>query len=589
MVNDPGTHACLPKALRDYALIADGERGVLVGPHGEYAWMCFPHWDSAPAFASLLGGPGGYLLQPDCERFVWGGYYEDRGLIWRSRWVTGAGSIVECREALARPARRDRAVILRRCRAVRGGARVRVLLDVRAGGPRMRNLHHHDPDWTARSGGTRIRWRGADEALVREGPGGGAALAVTFDLAEGESRDLVLELDGGAPAQPPADLDPDALWDATERDWRRAVPSCGDTIAPRDARLAYSVLTGLTSQAGGMAAAATTALPERSDRGRNFDYRYAWLRDQAFAGHAVAAHGGPPHLLRTAAGFAAARILADGDRLRPAYTVTGGPVPRQRDSGLPGYPGGTAVTGNRARGQWQLDALGESLLLLAVAAEHDRADPDIRKAARVAADVIGRRWSEPGAGIWETEDRLWTHSRLMCVAGLRRAARVLAGPAETAAWNSLADAVLAETGCTALGPGGRWKRATDDDRVDAALLIPPLRGALPAGDPRTAATLRAVRADLVEEGFVYRYRVGGEPLGVAEGAFTLCGFFLALAEHRQGETARALGTFERTRSGAATSGLFAEEYDVKQRQLRGNIPQAFVHALLLETASRLAG
>ncbi|GAA4326675.1 hypothetical protein GCM10023178_39260 [Actinomadura luteofluorescens] len=98
-----------------------------------------------------------------------------------------------------------------------------------------------------------------------------------------------------------------------------------------------------------------------------------------------------------------------------------------------------------------------------------------------------------------------------------------------------------------------------------------------------------MREDLVEEGFVYRYRAGDEPLGVAEGAFILCGFFLALAEDRQGDTARALAAFERTRSGCATSGLFSEEYDVGQRQLRGNMPQAFVHALLLETAWRLAG
>ncbi|MGW5415107.1 glycoside hydrolase family 15 protein [Actinomadura geliboluensis] len=589
MLTDPSARmAAMPKALRDYALIADGERGILVGPHGEHAWLCFPRWDSEPAFAGLLGGPGGYDVRPVCDRFVWGGYYEDHGLIWHSRWVTGEGAIVECREALARPALPDRAVVLRRCRAVRGGARLRALLDVRPGGARMRDLHHRDPYWTARAGGARIRWRGAGEALVREGADGGAVLAVTFDLAEGESRDLVLEIAAESAGEPPADLDPGALWEATERDWRAAVPSCDDTAAPRDARLAYGVLTGLTSAAGGMAAAATTALPERADEGRNFDYRYAWIRDQCLAGHAVAAHGGPPQVLRSAAGFVTARLLADGDRLRPAYTVAGGAVPGQRPSALPGYPGATAVTGNRASAQWQLDAVGESLLLLATAAEHDRAGPGAREAARVAADAIARRWHEPGAGIWETEDRLWTHSRLICAAGLRQAARVLGGPADAAAWTSLADAILAETSRTALTPGGRWRRAADDDRVDAALLIPPLRGALPAGDPRSAATLEAVRAELVQEGFVYRYRVGDEPLGVAEGAFTLCGFVLALAEHRAGDTARALRTFDRTRSGSATSGLFSEEYDVRQRQLRGNIPQAFVHALLLETASRLA-
>ncbi|MBO2465605.1 glycoside hydrolase family 15 protein [Actinomadura sp. LCR2-06] len=549
--------------------------------------MCFPAWDGPPAFGGLLGGPGDYVVQPAAERWVWGGYYEDRGLIWHSRWVTGDGGMVECREALARPADRDRVVVLRRCRAVRGGTRIRVVLDVRAGehGERMRDLHHHGGEWTARSGAARIRWRGGDEAVVRENTDGGPALALTFDLAEGESRDLVLEIAEGAFSEGP--LDPAALWDATERCWHDDVPSCEDTIAPRDARLAYSVLTGLTSSGGGMVAAATTALPERSDEGRNFDYRYAWIRDQCFAGRAVAVHGGPPRLLRTAAEFVTARVLADGDRLKPAYTVTGADIPDQRDSGLPGYPGATAVTGNRASSQFQLDALGEALLLLAAAAEREPPGTDQVEAARVAAGVVARRWKEPDAGIWETHDDLWTHSRLSCVAGLRRAARYLAGPAEASSWNDLADAVLDETSRTSLAPGGRWKRAPGDDRVDAALLIPPLRGALPPGDPRTVATLEAVRSDLVQEGFVYRYRVGDEPLGVAEGSFSLCGFFLALAEHRQGETARALRTFERTRSGCATSGLFSEEYDVRQRQLRGNIPQAFVHALLLESAARL--
>ncbi|MFD0534029.1 glycoside hydrolase family 15 protein [Actinomadura luteofluorescens] len=226
---------------------------------------------------------------------------------------------------------------------------------------------------------------------------------------------------------------------------------------------------------------------------------------------------------------------------------------------------------------------------MSAAAEHDRRLPEAVEAARVAVGAVARSWTRPEAGIWEIHDDLWTHSRLTCVAGLRQAARTLAGPAEAARWTSLADAILAETSRTSLTPEGRWRRAPGDDRVDAALLIPPLRGALPSEDPRTAATLRAVREDLVEEGFVYRYRAGDEPLGVAEGAFILCGFFLALAEDRQGDTARALAAFERTRSGCATSGLFSEEYDVGQRQLRGNMPQAFVHALLLETAWRLAG
>ncbi|MES9540052.1 MULTISPECIES: glycoside hydrolase family 15 protein [unclassified Actinomadura] len=587
MLDQPEERESRPNALRDYALIADGERGALVGPDGDFAWMCFPAWDSPPAFGGLLGGPGAYVVQPAARRWVWGGYYADRGLIWHSRWVTGDGAILECREALARPAVSDRAVVLRSCRAVRGRSRVRALLDVRTGpgAARMRDPRRDGAEWTARGGGASLRWLGAEEAVVRAGGDGGPVLDLAFDLEEGETRHLVLEVAAGGGGGP---LDAAALWEATERDWHEAVPHCRDTIAPRDARLAYSVLTGLTASGGGMVAAATTALPERSNEGRNFDYRYAWIRDQCFAGRAVAVHGGPPGLLRDAVGFVSARVLADGDRLKPAYTVSGGKVPDESASGLPGYPGAQAVVGNRAGDQFQLDALGEALLLLSAAAEHDRREPEAVEAARVAVDAVARGWTRPEAGIWEIHDDLWTHSRLTCVAGLRQAARTLAGRAEAGRWTALADAILAETSRTSLTPEGRWKRAPGDDRVDAALLIPPLRGALPSDDPRTAATLRAVREDLVEEGFVYRYRVGDRPLGVAEGAFILCGFFLALAEDRQGHTARALATFERTRSGCATSGLFSEEYDVKQRQLRGNMPQAFVHALLLEAAHRLA-
>ncbi|POM24575.1 Trehalase [Actinomadura rubteroloni] len=357
-----------------------------------------------------------------------------------------------------------------------------------------------------------------------------------------------------------------------------------NTAAPADCRLAYAVLHGLTAASGGMAAAVTTSLPERSGAGRNYDYRYAWIRDQCYAGEAVAAHGARLELLDSAVAFVSARVLADGDRLRPAYTVHGGPVPDERRVGLPGYPGSDVVVGNRVNRQFQLDAVGEALHLFATAASAGRLTEDAASAARVAADVIARRWERPDAGVWETEDRLWTHSRLACVAGLRAAAASLATPAEADGWRSLADAILDRTAATGLTRRGYWRRAPGDDRVDAALLVPMIRDALSAG---TDATLREIRDGLTEDGFVYRYRVGDRPLGEAEGAFMLCGFLLALAEHRAGDTAAARARFERVRSGCGTTGLFTEEYDVRQRQLRANLPQAFVHALLLETAARL--
>jgi hypothetical protein len=570
-----------PHALREYAVVADGERGALIGPEGDCAWLCFPSWESPGVFSGLVGGPGRYTVQPADTWRTWGGYYETGSLIWRSRWVTGP-AVIECREALARPSRPGRAVLLRQVHVTRGPARVQVRLDVRAGfgAHRMTGLRLDGDVWTARSGPVLLRWAGAGDARA-----GADGLTLSLCLTEGQRHDLVLVL-ATRPGDDP--LAAAALWTATEDDWHDHVPSCDDTAAPADARLAYAVLTGLTSGRGGMAAAATSSLPERLGEGRNYDYRYAWIRDQCYAGQAVAAHGARTRLLDDWTGFVTDRLLADGPRLSAAYTVHGGPVPEEETLDLPGYPGSAMVTGNRVRDQFQLDGFGEALHLLAAAARADRLPDRGADAARVAVAAIAERWGEPDHGIWETEPNHWTQSRLTCVGGLRAAAATLAAEPEGDRWRELADAILAETGRTCVNPGGYWQRAPGDGRVDASLLIPPVRGAVPAGDPRTVATIDAVRDRLVQDGFVYRYDIDDRPLGEAEGAFLLCGFFLALAELHQGRTVQAARRFERIRSGCGTTGLFTEEYDVRQRQLRANLPQAFVHALLLETATRIA-
>jgi GH15 family glucan-1,4-alpha-glucosidase len=253
---------------------------------------------------------------------------------------------------------------------------------------------------------------------------------------------------------------------------------------------------------------------------------------------------------------------------------------------LPGYPGGTDVVGNWVTGQFQLDALGEILQLLATTARHDRLDGDARKAVDVVADLIATRWQAPDAGIWELHDAWWTQSRLACVGGLRAIAGHL--PARRGGeLAGLADAILAETTSRCLSDQGFWQRSPELVTTDAALLLPPAHGALPADDPRTTATLDAVRRDLTQDGYVYRFAPDARPLGQAEGAFLLCGFIMSLANWHQGNETEAFRWFERNRAACGPPGLLAEEYDVRQRQLRGNLPQAFVHALLLECAQRL--
>ena len=572
-----------PHVLREYALLADGERGALVGPHGDITWMCAPRWDSDAVFSTLIGGGGVYAVTPADERHVWGGHYEPGGLIWRSRWITSDG-VVECREALAFPGDPDRVVLLRRIIAARGPARVRVLLEPQArfGRDGSDDLKQHDNGaWTGRTGPLRWRWTGAGGAHDR-----GDVLAAELTVPAGNHHDLVLEL---AEKELPDDL-PDAgrEWAATEAAWARGRPDLAGSIAPRDAHHAWAVLRGLTSIGGGMVAAATMSLPERADAGRNYDYRYAWIRDQSYAGLAAAAVGATD-LLNGAVAFITQRLLADGPQLKPAYTVDGGPVPAEQSLQLPGYPGGADKIGNWVNRQFQLDAFGESLQLLAAAARKGQLDTDAERAVHTAVDAIERRWTDDDAGIWELGDRQWTQSRLACVAGLRAIAGAGAAGVDVTRCTSLADTILARTARTSLHPDGHWLRQPGQDGTDASLLLPPVRGALPADDPRTVATLHAVRRELSRDFYVYRFRHDQRDLGAAEGAFLLCGFMMALAEHHQGDAVRAVRYFERNRAACGPPGLLSEEFDVTQRQLRGNLPQAFVHALLLECAGRLTG
>ena len=200
-----------------------------------------------------------------------------------------------------------------------------MVLDARAdfGRHAMSNVRHHRGHLDGPHRRAHLRWSGAQGAKAA----GKGALGFGLELEPGTHHDLVLEVSDRA--LPDAPVNPDAAWAATETAWAEAVPDLSDTLAPRDARHAYAVLRGLTSAGGGMVAAATMCLPERAEAGRNYDYRYAWIRDQCYAGQAVAVD--QPHpLLDDAVNFIAQRVLSDGPQLKPAYRIDGGPVPDER-------------------------------------------------------------------------------------------------------------------------------------------------------------------------------------------------------------------------------------------------------------------
>lgn len=216
-----------PHVLREYALLADGERGALIGPRGEIGWLCAPRWDSAALFSSFVGGAGLYALTPEDRWFVWGGYYEEGTLVWRSRWMTADG-VIECREALAFPGEEHRAVLMRQVLAVDRDAEVLLRLDPRADFGRcpVQDSRLEAGTWTARSGPLHLRLTGVEGARA-----GQRGLQLELSVPAGSSHDLVLEVADQPLTEPAADAA--RAWSATVERWHQEVPAMVTSLTPR--------------------------------------------------------------------------------------------------------------------------------------------------------------------------------------------------------------------------------------------------------------------------------------------------------------------------------------------------------------------
>ncbi len=299
-------------------------------------------------------------------------------LIWRSRWVTGDG-IVESRVLAgageARPS-------WKRCPSGDAGgddqgagwccatARVR---------PNSVDARRDDDGvWTARAGDLHLRRSGGGDASLSEVSSKGGQLTLDPASGAGQWHDLVLELSEFPLWTPPPGPVHVVVPHRTRLVGRRTRAGQHGRRSRRTAGVRRAARRDQRRR--GMVAAATTSLPERSEEGRNYDYRYAWIRDQCFAGQAVAAAGQHP-LLDEAVRFAGTRLHEDGPKLKPACTVAGGPGPDQRTLELQGYPGGFDRIGNHVSGQFQLDVFGEALLLLPLRGLLPADDPRRTRAA----------------------------------------------------------------------------------------------------------------------------------------------------------------------------------------------------------------
>ncbi len=358
------------------------------------------------------------------------------------------------------------------------------------------------------------------------------------------------------------------------------------------------VLRLLTDETrGGIVAAPTTSLPENVGGERNWDYRYCWLRDASLTLEALLGCGylDETRLWRNWLVRAVAGSPAD---LQIMYAVDGSrELPERELDHLPGYEGSRPVrVGNGAVDQRQSDVLGEVMIALSEARQLGVSESDESWAVqRALVDDLAGHWDQTDHGLWEIRGpaQHFTHSRVMVWAAFDRAVRAVEDfghPGDVERWRELRDTVHAEV-CERGYDAERntFTQHYDTREVDAALLLIPTVGFLPADDPRVQGTMAAVEADLLRDGFLLRYRTqsGVDGLSGDENPFLACSFWLAEAYARCGRLDDAHALMRRLLAIRNDLGLLSEEVDPSTGQLLGNFPQAFSHLALVRAADAI--
>jgi GH15 family glucan-1,4-alpha-glucosidase len=580
--------------VEDYAIIADTQTSALVGRNGSIDWLCVPRFDSGAIFASLLGDEenGHWTIAPVGDAIV-KRRYRDETLVLETEFETADG-VVRLTDFM--PPRTEAPSIVRIVTGVQGQVSLSMVL-------RLRFDYGHVVPWVYREQGDLVAVAGPDAAWLRtpvETRGENLATRADFTVRAGESVPFVLTW-RPSHLPPPEPIDPMHELGVTEGYWRGWVSACTYEGEWRDA-VVRSLLTlkALTyAPTGGIVAAATTSLPEKLGGVRNWDYRFCWLRDATitlqsllYSGFQSEAIAWRKWLLRAIAGNPA--------ELQIMYGVAG---ERRLDehiaTWLAGYDGNPVRIGNAAAEQFQLDVYGEVMDALHQGRRAGlKADDPAWGLQCKLMEFVEAHWTEPDEGIWEVRGgpKQFVHSKLMAWVAADRAVKAvqefdLDGPLDR--WTRLRDDIRAEI----LEKGYDPERKTftqyyGSAELDAALLMVPLVGFLPADDERVVGTVAAIEGHLMADGFVQRYTqhpgvdVDGLPPG--EGAFLACTFWLADNYALMGRHDEARETFNRLLALRNDVGLLAEEYDTAAGRLVGNFPQAFSHVPLIDTARTLS-
>ena len=581
--------------VEHYAIIGDTETAALVGNDGSIDWLCLPRFDSAAVFAALLGTEehGRWQLVPTSPIRATRRRYRGDSLILETEFDTDEGTV---RLVDFMPMRNHVHDVVRIVQGVRG--RVPMRMDLR-----LRFDYGRIVPWVHREGTDLVAVAGPDAVWLRTPlPTRGENLATVaeFTVSEGFSVPFVLTWQASHLPTPSA-VEPSVLLAGTEEYWREWMSRCTyDGEWSEAVRRSLVTLKALTYQpTGGIVAAVTTSLPEQLGGVRNWDYRFCWLRDATitlqsmlYCGFTAEAEDWRRWLLRAIAG--------DPSEMQIMYGVAG----ERRLSEfiadwLPGYDGNPVRIGNAASEQFQLDVYGEVLDALHLALKSGLSGEAPGWALqRAMLKFVAAHWKDPDEGIWEVRGgpKHFVHSKLMAWVAIDRGVKTvedfgLPGPVDE--WRALREEIrreILEKGYDA--NRGTFTQYYGSSELDAAVLMMPLVGFLPATDDRMRGTVAAIERELLQDGFVQRYtqppHAPADGLPPGEGAFLACTFWLADNYHLMGRPQEARELFVRLLDLRNDVGLLSEEYDPHARRLVGNFPQAFSHVPLIETARRLS-
>jgi GH15 family glucan-1,4-alpha-glucosidase len=581
------------RRIEDYALIGDLQTAALVSKQGSIDWLCFPRFDSPACFAALLGTDdnGHWRIAPRDADAVSSRHYRGDTLVLETEWSTPGGSV---RVIDFMPPRDTAPDVVRIVEGISGSVDMRSEL-------RLRFDYGHVVPWVRRSDGQIDAIAGPDAVSLRSDVhqyGRDLTTYGDFRISENDRAWFVLTWH---PSHHPVPRPTDALKSLapTETFWTEWIArSTSSTDVSEEVTRSVLTLKALTyAPSGGIVAAPTTSLPESLGGQRNWDYRFCWLRDATMtlaamlrAGYTDEAEAWRNWLLRAIAG--------SPSDLQIMYGVTGERRLTEFEAGwLPGFGESAPVRiGNAAAEQLQIDVFGEVMDVLALARETQIGATDeawqVQRGLMRHLDTV---WDQPDEGIWEVRGgrQHFTYSKVMAWVAYDRAARAverfgLTGPAKE--WRARADEIHRAV-CAHAYDADRntFTQSYGSKALDAAVLLIPQVGFLPADDPRVIGTVEAVQRELARDGFVRRYLTEHTDDGLDddEGTFLICSFWLADALAMIGRAGEGRELYERLVALRNDVGLLAEEYDVASGRMLGNFPQAFSHLGLVNTAWHL--